>query len=331
MKINPPNKEPGRLSLGRGLTLGRSVSLTLALAAGATGVVAEPPASQPRQDRSAAPRARTARAIAGDANATPAAHEKPAIVQSRNARRLRAIRESLLESSLPRLRERGRQQVLEIDDPRAIEPLARELSRGGAATRELLLDALQRFDDPAATLNIAVLALADPDEQIAGRARRELCLRADPSTVPHLRQALYVDADYIVGRAATALAALQATEVIPDLINVLTARKVKPVEVSVPATFGPLYLPPHGVSGLGAGNPHGAHLFGQPPILMGSSVVANLVPRWTLRDVTVMRTDVLEALKALSGRNYGFDVDAWARWYDSTDETATGVETLEGP
>jgi hypothetical protein len=37
---------------------------------------------------------------------------------------------------------------------------------------------------------------------------------------------------------------------------------------------------------------------------------------YQLRSVTVFRTEVMEALKRITGQNFGFDAVAWRRWYE---------------
>lgn len=248
------------------------------------------------------------------------ASEKPtesaAIAQARYTRRIRAIRESLIDSSIERLRQRGREQILAIADPLAIDPLARELSRGGVHARTVLLRAMQRFPHTEATLNIAALALADPDESIAAQARQELKLRADPTIVSHLKQALLLNDDMIVGRAATALAALDAREAIPFMIPALTAQKARLVQVTVPR-FGVAWE-----NCVGLGCPPIATYPAFIETTFGESVVGSLRSQWAVRDVTVMRTQVLEAMKSLTGQNFGFDAEAWAHWYNSRSRTA---------
>jgi hypothetical protein len=35
-----------------------------------------------------------------------------------------------------------------------------------------------------------------------------------------------------------------------------------------------------------------------------------------MRDVTVFRTEVLEALRTITGQDFGFEHAAWRRWYE---------------
>jgi hypothetical protein len=100
--------------------------------------------------------------------------ESPEVIQARWNRRVRAIRSTLLRSSLARLRERGRREILDIRDPLAIYPLSELLSEGGLEMRALLVESLKGFADFDATMNLAILALVDPSEDIRGRALSEL-------------------------------------------------------------------------------------------------------------------------------------------------------------
>jgi len=38
--------------------------------------------------------------------------------------------------------------------------------------------------------------------------------------------------------------------------------------------------------------------------------------KWERRDVVVYRTEVLEALRQITGQQYGFDAAEWLRWYE---------------
>jgi hypothetical protein len=227
--------------------------------------------------------------------------------------RIRAIKQSLLDSALERLVKDGRRKILEIRDPLAILPLAEVLSRGDRDCRALLVEALQAFPNDEATMNLAILALIDRDEEIRRRTLVELKRRRDPRVVAQYREALQSGNGFILRRAAEGLGSLAAVEAVPDLIEQLTVRQRQYVEV-----------------------PTGHYLNGYPQIFQGTSVV-QIAPgvrvvhwpqigvwhpnfgtdsEYELKEVTVFRTEVLEALKKITGKNFGFERDAWRRWYE---------------
>jgi len=286
--------------VGLALRVGLSVLLTAPLGVGGQSVGAPPTEEQP-----VAPRSR------------PIVEEDRLVaeIQRRWSVRIRSIRNNLLHSASGRLRREGRERILAIRDPLAILPLMRVLSEGECAAREVLVAALSEFPQDEATMNLAIIALTDDDERVRRSALIELKRRGDARVIPEFRRALQTDNDTLIRRAATALGVLQAREAVPELIDLLIARRRRPVEVSVhsyfqqyPLTFGAPLAVWHG------------HFFPawHYPALPSGDIGLNLVQvarRYEMRDVTVYRTEVLEALRAISGQSFGFDPPDWWRWY----------------
>ncbi len=265
---------------------------------------------------------RAGAARSGATGAQPLA-EDPAVaeakliraVQGEWTRRIRAIRTGLLESSSERHVEGGRRQIGEIRDPLAIVPLARVLASGNRVCRELLVDRLSAFPQDEATMNLAVLALTDRDADIRSRALAELRRRDDPRVSAQYRKALRSDNDELIRRAAVGLGALGAAEAVPELIEMLTVQRNKMVEVPVRTYFGGWlndFDEPTTVSLSGA-----LRVNHNPEIgvvdYTGGVAVDNV---FRLQRVTVYRTEVLEALKQLTGQNFGFDAAEWRTWYE---------------
>lgn len=237
-----------------------------------------------------------------------------AAIQSQYTIRLRGILTALLNNSSSDKVALGRQRVLALDDPLAVGPLMRVLARGSIAARDVLIDALAGFPGDEATMNLAVLALTDDDVDIRRKALLQLAGRDDPRIVAHLRRALNSSNDELVRRAATGLAQLKAREAVPDLIDELTVRRRKLVEVPVQRFFGELggvYCQPSHVHLGGT-----TVIYTPRPIFADSAGIAQVHNALRPRNVTVMRTEVLEALKELTGVDFGFDVAAWRRWYE---------------
>lgn len=239
-----------------------------------------------------------------------------AAIQTQWTVRIRSIKKNKLESGVARLIRDGRQKIVEIRDPLAILPLARLLSDGNWACRDALVEVLSRFPHDEATMNLAALALVDSDEEIRRRALVELKRRDDPRIVPQLRRALTSNNDPLIRRAAFGLGMLEATPAVPDLIEALKARRRKLVEVSTRSYFGqyPITFDTPTVIALGQVSAIRHHpVLGIPAIGSGLVFVNS---EYQMRNVTVFRTEVLEALKRITGENFGFDGAAWHRWYE---------------
>jgi len=57
-------------------------------------------------------------------------------------------------------------------------------------------------------------------------------------------------------------------------------------------------------------------------IYMPASFVHN---EWQYRRVTVYRTEVLEALRRITGRDFGFDREDWQKWYEKQAGSTPGA------
>jgi hypothetical protein len=237
-------------------------------------------------------------------------------IQAHWSVRIAAIKKNMLESSVSRQVQEGRRKIVAIRDPLAILPLARLLSRGSWACRDALVEALSNFPQDEATLNLAALALVDGNAGIRRRALVELQRRDDPRVIPQFRRALHSDSDRLIRRAATGLGALEAQAAVLELIDVLRARRRQWVEVPVRRYFGeyPITFDTPTVITFG----HASEIRHNPmlgvPAIGGGFVIAST--ELQVRDVTVFRTEVLEALKVITGENFGFDEAAWRRWYE---------------
>lgn len=241
--------------------------------------------------------------------------ELVAAIQGQWMRRIRAIRANRLDSGVDRLVESGREKVLEIHDPLAVLPMVRCLSEGSHAAREVLVQALARFPEDEATMNLAVIALADPAHDIRQAAMTDLKRRNDPRVSAQFREALLSGNDVLIRRAATALGAFGDPAAVPDLIRVLTAERRKAVEVPVRTYFGAYPQVFSGATSVSFGTQVSVKYL--PQIGYGAAGGAVFGPtEWQVRDVTMYRTEVLEALRSITGQEFGFDEEAWSRWYE---------------
>lgn len=243
------------------------------------------------------------------------AEKLAAAIQTEWYRRLRAIRSNLLDSPLERLVAEGRAKVLEIADPLAIVPMSDVLSRGSVSAREVLVEALSRFSEDEATMNLAALALVDGDAQVRYRALLELTRRADPRVGAQFRRALGTNSEALLRRAAEGLGVLKFEPAVPDLIELLTVQRRKRVEVPVRRYLGGWIESYGGQRTIQIGS--GTNVVYTPRI--GVAIAGELLSpdtHYRVRNVTVFRTEVLEALKQITGQNFGFDEATWRRWYE---------------
>ncbi len=244
------------------------------------------------------------------------------MIQAQWRQRIRAIKRSFLDSSTPRLIDEGRLRILEIRDPLAILPLAETLGDGSPLCRQVLVEALAAFPDDEATMNLAILGLLDPESDVREQALHEIGRRRDARVVAQYRDALRTGDDVLVARAAAALGFLAADEAVPDLIDALTVARNKWVEVPTrrwvqfwPHAFAaPIVISCYSGVTLASHEPRVGVCRGS---LCGQWAVGE--NRWAYRRVTVRRTEVLEALRRITGENFGFERERWRRWYAGRD------------
>ncbi len=236
-------------------------------------------------------------------------------IQAQWYRRARGFK-SALESGQPKSVADAQRRVLEIRDPLAIQPLTEVLTTGEATCRSVLVQALAGFREDEATMNLGIVGLFDPLPDIRAAALGELARRQDARIARQYRAALRGGSDGLVLRAATALGHLRDREAVPDLIDALTAQRERWVEVPVRRYLGgwPLVFDGISVSEVGPG----VRVLTRPDLTWCQHyavVDADVVNRPVYREVTIYRTEVLEALKQISAENFGFDREAWARWW----------------
>ena len=103
---------------------------------------------------------------------------------------------------------------------------------------------------------------------------------------------------------------------VPDLIDALTAQRDRWVEVPMRRYLGgwPLVFDGVTISEVGPG----VRVVTRPDLVWCQHyavVDVDVVNRSVYREVTIYRTEVLEALKQITGENFGFDREAWTRWW----------------
>jgi len=208
---------------------------------------------------------------------------------------------------------KGRGQILAIRDPLALPALTGVLSSGNVACRLVLVEALSRFDEDEATMNLLVMTLLDPSSRVRKAAASALVPREDERVISRLRVALKNKDESILRRAATALGALKAHSAVEDLIEVLSTYRRRSVEVTRAVFFGGIYSNFCGYARI----VHRRGLLRYHPGSIGVLGSYGLVGTYSdveIQTVANHRTEVQEALIAITGENFGFDRDAWHAW-----------------
>lgn len=230
--------------------------------------------------------------------------------------KIKAIHRANLTVGNPQSKDfrRGHDLILAIDDPLAIPALTGVLSTGNVGTRRLLVEALAQFKEDEATMNLIVVTLLDPTAEVRKQAAIELIPRKDDRIVQRLREALTADEDVIVRNAASALGILRAHQAVEDLIQVLATVERRPVLVTRAVMLERVYL----VFVRPSRCRHRDRTFMYVPNnigVLGPDTMIGTESHYEMQTVAVYRTEVQEALIAITGRNFGFDGQAWQTWW----------------
>jgi len=215
----------------------------------------------------------------------------------------------------------GRNRILSMTDPAAVEPLARILSTGPVEHRLLKAEALAGIPGDEARRALIRMILSENSKSAFLAAIERLRSRADGDRVGPLLRAL--DAPTATRhRAAYALGELRAESAIPALIAHLRAPEARTVTVTERVEpmgmFSGTIIPyVADVRPIVSGN---AVAF--DPVIgtigSGVSVGSTAGPQ----EVTVEKTKiklveqpaVLEALKKITGRDFGYNLFQWRQW-----------------
>ena len=211
-------------------------------------------------------------------------NEKTGLAQKQWNKKLERLRQDLASGD-------AAEELAEITDPHAVPALTAALASDPLRrVRLLYMDSLLRIGTPAAQAALVAAAIDHPDPETRIDATDRLAKLAPQAAAHALAAALAGPDNARINRAAAALGRLGVATVVPQLVNVLETRHVVtvgdgPPEGSTTATFTP--------SG-GAG------------LSMGSSRRQMAVP--------MKNEQVLEAIVALTGENFGWDLTAWRAW-----------------
>jgi len=229
-------------------------------------------------------------------------------------RRVRAIHDDFLTGTRRESRDvpTGRQMLAALRSPLAIPAACRFLYADAPEVRRILTEYLGGFDEDLASLNLVAIALLDDDADVRSAAAAAIKRRHDARNVDVFRTALRCDVDEIVRRAAIVLGRLGDRAAVADLIDALptdasaTSRlTLRAVFDAAAAAFGrPVSVPLSDTTLPYAGG------IALPDFSRTLEAAAARAAAPTGRH----RSEVQEALIAITGENFGFDVRAWKDW-----------------
>lgn len=185
----------------------------------------------------------------------------------------------------------ARQQFAAIDDPAAVKPLGDFLKRNRRLdAQNIYINALARIGDVDALMVLAERSIEDPVEEVRLTCLDRLEKNKHPDVLAYYVGKLKHKENVIVNRAGIALAHTGDESTIAPLVDALvTVHKFK---IS---------------SGKAGQTSAGFNSSGQGNFTMGSSTKIVRVP--------MQNPGVLDALVALTGVNFSFDVQAWKHWH----------------
>ncbi|MFQ5413202.1 MAG: hypothetical protein ACE5E6_01965 [Phycisphaerae bacterium] len=227
--------------------------------------------------------------------------------------RIRVIKDTQLSpAAAAQERDAGRRAILRLGTALAVPGACRVLGAGPSVDRILLAETLGAIEADAATLNLLAMTLTDPAPEPREAAAAALRHRDDPRVGVFLRRALACRTEIVVRRAATALGWMVDRSAVRDLIDALPIRSsrgrsvdAKTLFVDMAATFSrPAMVP-----------------IGDPPApvapfvaLIGFGDAVKALAGGMPHPTGGYRSEVQDALIAITGENYGFDIAAWRDW-----------------
>jgi hypothetical protein len=199
----------------------------------------------------------------------------------------------------------ARENIIAITDAAAIKALENGLRDSSTQVRLLYIEALAKIDTLEAAKILANVSINDEDEEVRHACLDALQAKPRPEIVTFYVGKLGEKKNYqIIDLAAVALGRLKDPAAIGPLIHALvTTHRVK-----IPKPGGDNAMNNTFSKGPGGG---------------GMNFGVGGGPKFEERHV--QHKDVLDALIAMTGKDFGFDVGAWNDWYASQKK----VETLD--
>lgn len=247
-------------------------------------------------------------------------------------RRISQLRQAYLNGAVDRQRE-AETQLMAIHDPEAVGALVRVFGAQERSERILLAHILSRIPGPAATRSLVGQVLAEPVFEVRSIVFDRLKERQDPTTVATLVKALARSDVLVINRAAWALAGLDAVEAVPKLLSVLVTSESRIVIGTAQETQAPInasggadpppapiaysntsvaYMtPPVVAPGVVA---YGAFSVPYYDMIPGANSAADSRPDARVATFVYRNTEVLAALRKMTGQDFGYNIAQWREW-----------------
>jgi len=269
----------------------------------------------------------------GAGEATPA-DPPPAERQRALTRHVRSIYFDHLNKVDPAAWQKGRDALLLLRDAAAAGPVYEILSSGNEKTRVLMCEVLGQLPGPEAARRLARVTLTDPSRAVYDAAVAALEMRSDDHALQPLLNALD-GSEASLQRSAHALGVLRAEPAVAKLIGRLTTREPRVKTFKAPRSavgggagayffFGRIHtyiadVEPVVAEGAVGWDP----IIGSVPSGVGIDVDNVVVTVRRTVIVPVQQPEVREALRKITGQDFGFDDAAWRRWHRQSQADGT--------
>jgi hypothetical protein len=156
--------------------------------------------------------------------------------------------------------------------------------------------------------------LLDPAGDVRKLAALELARRDDERVTDKLREALQSDEEQVLRHAADALGVIKARPAVEDLVGVLSTQRRGRILISRPVVLDRIccvFVRPTRCICRG-------RRVRYVPIAIGVLDRGTMIgtgSHYETHWVSIYRTEVQEALIAITGQNFGFDEHAWLAWW----------------
>jgi hypothetical protein len=241
-------------------------------------------------------------------------------------REIRDISVRYLGSSDPAQREQGRRLVLVMRDPAAVEPIGRILGVGDAFSRQLACEVLAQIPGDEAAKFLAKSVLADESETVRSMALKSIKTRADHLSVPYIVNGLNSQGPAFQ-RAAAALGEVGDLQAALAMLGCLRRQEERTVQVVQTKQDQPSYF--NGritsyVAGAHAVVSGGAVAIVPEIATIGSGTgwgSGSTAPQTQVVQKPVMvmveQPLILDALKKITGQDYGYNAYQWRTWIEA--------------
>jgi len=252
------------------------------------------------------------------------------------------IGNKFLGTTDPQVREDARRALLEIRDPAAAEPIARILGAGDEEARRLACEALGAIPGDEAVKHLVKFILGEQSDPVYMAAVAALKERPDDHGVRQLLNALNGSTP-VMQRAAFALGEIGDLAAGPALVGRLHAPELRVLEAPMAGGGGgSSWDGPGGymfvgkvVSYISNATPVIADRAVGWDLQIGAIPVGTVLnvdhPRVTINrtiiEIVVRQPVVQGALQKMTGQDFGFDSEAWRKWFARQRYSAVSIQT----